>query len=300
MRFIIVTGMSGGGKSTALHLLEDAGFYCVDNLPPSLIGAFAELAMRPGSDLDKIALGVDVRSGAQFEEAPAAIKSLREKGLPVEILFMDCSDEILLKRYKETRRAHPLAGMDRLEVGIRRERALLTKIRHEADVVIDSSRLLTREFRDELFRVLLMDENHNNLMVTILSFGFKHGIPTDADLVFDVRFLPNPFYVDELKLLTGLDAPVREYVTKDPNCQIFLQKLTDLLCFLIPGYIREGKNQLVVAVGCTGGQHRSVTIAQELYEHLKQVGGFGIKLTHRDCDTNVAEVRNRYVQDGAG
>ena len=297
-RFLIVTGMSGGGKSTAIHLLEDAGFYCVDNLPPSLIAPFAELAMRPGSDLERVALGIDARSGSQFEEVPGAIEGLKERGLSVEILFMDCDDAVLVKRYKETRRNHPMqlfSSGGRLEDGIRKERELLAGIRGEADVVIDSSHLLTRELRDELSRVLLHEEQHHNLMVTILSFGFKHGIPTDADLVFDVRFLPNPFYVEELKLLTGPDAPVREYVTGDPDCAVFLDKLTDLMRFLIPGYIREGKNQLVIAVGCTGGQHRSVTIAQALYERLHALGGFGIKIAHRDCHANVDEVKNRYA-----
>jgi UPF0042 nucleotide-binding protein len=286
MRFVIVTGMSGGGKATAIHMLEDAGYYCVDNLPVSLIEKFSELITMPENNINKAVLGIDARAGERFEEVAGIIDSLKEKGIPVEILFMDCSDQVLIKRYKETRRVHPMNVNDignRIEDGIAKEREVLAEIKKRADYVIDSSQLLTRELREELDRIFVQNEEYNSLMITILSFGFKYGIPTDADLVFDVRFLPNPYYIDEYKHQTGNDKPVQDYVKSFPACGEFLDKLTDMLSFLIPGYVQEGKYQLVVGIGCTGGQHRSVTIANELYKRLKEAGGtYGIKLSHRD------------------
>ncbi|MBQ8031496.1 MAG: RNase adapter RapZ [Butyrivibrio sp.] len=284
MRFVIVTGMSGGGKATAIHMLEDAGFYCVDNLPVSLIEKFTELISMPDSEITKVVLGVDARAGQSFEGVAGIIDSLKERGTPVEVLFMDCNDQTLIKRYKETRRIHPMNTVgDRLEDGIAKEREVLSEIKKKADYVIDTSNLLTRELKEELDRIFVKNEGYNSLMINVLSFGFKHGIPSDADLVFDVRFLPNPYYIDELKHQTGNDKPVQDYVKSFPACQEFVDKLTDMLAFLIPGYVKEGKYQLVVAIGCTGGQHRSVTIANELYERLKGLGGnFGLKLTHRD------------------
>jgi len=284
MRFVIVTGMSGGGKATAIHMLEDAGFYCVDNLPVSLIEKFTELISMPDSEITKVVLGVDARAGQSFEGVAGIIDSLKERGTPVEVLFMDCNDQTLIKRYKETRRIHPMNAVgDRLEDGIVKEREVLSEIKKKADYVIDTSNLLTRELKEELDRIFVKNEGYNSLMINVLSFGFKHGIPSDADLVFDVRFLPNPYYIDELKHQTGNDKPVQDYVKSFPACQEFVDKLTDMLAFLIPGYVKEGKYQLVVAIGCTGGQHRSVTIANELYERLKGLGGnFGLKLTHRD------------------
>ncbi len=282
MRIVIVTGMSGGGRSTAIHMLEDAGFYCVDNLPSTLFEKFVELVTMPDSEISKVALGLDVRSGQSFENAPGIIADLKAKGIPVEVLFLECSDKVLVKRYKETRRRHPLSPDGRIEDGIAKEREILAKIRSKADYIIDTSQLLTREFKLEMDKIFVANEKHNNLMVTVLSFGFKHGIPADADLVFDVRFLPNPFYIDELKHLTGNDKPVQDYVKSFPECGQFLDKLADMLEFLVPGYINEGKYQLVVAIGCTGGQHRSVTIANEIYEKLKDKDEFGIKIYHRD------------------
>ncbi|MBE5829691.1 MAG: RNase adapter RapZ [Butyrivibrio sp.] len=284
MRFVIVTGMSGGGKATAIHMLEDAGFYCVDNLPVSLIEKFTELISMPDSEITKVVLGVDARAGQSFEGVAGIIDSLKERGTPVEVLFMDCNDQTLIKRYKETRRIHPMNAVgDRLEDGIAKEREVLSEIKKKADYVIDTSNLLTRELKEELDRIFVKNEGYNSLMINVLSFGFKHGIPSDADLVFDVRFLPNPYYIDELKHKTGNDKPVQDYVKSFPACKEFVDKLTDMLAFLIPGYVKEGKYQLVVAIGCTGGQHRSVTIANELYERLKNLGGnFGLKLTHRD------------------
>ncbi len=284
MRFIIVTGMSGGGKATAIHMLEDAGFFCVDNLPVSLIGKFTELITMPDSEINKVVLGVDARAGQSFEGVAGIIDRLKERGIPVEVLFMDASDSVLIKRYKETRRVHPMNQPgDLLEDGIAKERDVLAEVKKKADYVIDTSSLLTRELKEELDRIFVRNEEYNSLMVNIMSFGFKHGIPSDADLVFDVRFLPNPYYVDELKHQTGNDAPVQDYVKSFPACGEFVDKLFDMLTFLIPGYVQEGKYQLVVAIGCTGGQHRSVTIANEIYDRLKKAGGnFGLKLAHRD------------------
>ena len=284
MRFVIVTGMSGGGKATAIHMLEDAGFYCVDNLPVSLIEKFTELVSMPDSEITKVVLGVDARAGQSFEGVSGIIDSMKERGIPVEVLFMDASDEVLIKRYKETRRIHPMnAAGDRLEDGITKEREVLSEIKKKADYVIDSSNLLTRELKEELDRIFVKNEGYNSLMVNVMSFGFKYGIPTDADLVFDVRFLPNPYYIAELKHQTGNDKPVQDYVKSFPACGEFVDKLADMLTFLIPGYVQEGKYQLVVAIGCTGGQHRSVTIANEIYERLKEANGnFGLNLSHRD------------------
>lgn len=284
MRFVIVTGMSGGGKSTALKLLEDAGFYCVDNLPVPLIEKFIELIETPNAEIQKVALGLDVRTDQNFEATYKSLKQLREKGYLFEILFMDSNDSTLIKRYKETRRKHPLAlgEGERLEDGIRKEREVLRKIKEQSDYILDSSKLLTRELKAELDRIFLANEEFNSLMVSVMSFGFKHGIPQDADLVFDVRFLPNPFYIEELKHLTGNDKPVQDYVMQSPEAEGFLQKLLEMLEFLLPGYVAEGKYQLVIAIGCTGGQHRSVTLANELYKRMKNKGNYGLNIKHRD------------------
>jgi len=282
MRFVVVTGMSGGGKSTALKMLEDAGFYCVDNLPVSLVEKFTELVSMPGSEVNKVALGLDVRSDQNFKDATKTLERLKEAGYKLEILFMDADEEVLIKRYKETRRVHPLAMDKRVEDGVRIERKVLENIRRHADYVIDTSNLLTRELKEELNRIFVEDAAYNSLMVTVMSFGFKHGIPADADLVLDVRFLPNPFYIEELKCKTGNDREVQEYVMGFREAEVFLEKLTDMLEFLIPNYVKEGKNRLVVAIGCTGGQHRSVTLARELYRRMKGRGGYGCKLYHRD------------------
>ena len=282
MRFVVVTGMSGGGKSTALHMLEDVGFYCVDNLPVPLIEKFVELIAMPGSEVEKVALGLDVRVDQPFEDAQKALEKLKENGYNFEILFMEAGDSVLLKRYKETRRMHPLSPGGRVEDGIRKERKVLQAIKGKADYVIDTSNLLTRELKEEIDRIFVKNEEYNSLMVTILSFGFKHGIPADADLVFDVRFLPNPYYREELKYKTGNDKEVQDYVMSFPEAETFIDKLTDMLEFLIPNYVKEGKYQLVIGIGCTGGKHRSVTLANKLYERLKNKGNYGLKIAHRD------------------
>lgn len=285
MRFVIVTGMSGGGKSTAMHMFEDMGFYCVDNLPVQLIDKFMELLTTPNTEISKVALGLDVRADQSFGQAEKILHSLRENGMKFEVLYMDASDMVLLKRYKESRRMHPLCTSEsmRVEDGIAREREVLSQMKKEADYVIDTSKLLTRELKEELNRIFVKNEEYNSLIINILSFGFKHGMPADADLVFDVRFLPNPFYIDELKHQTGNDRGVQEYVMGYPEAGIFLDKLMDMLQFLIPNYIKEGKYQLVIAIGCTGGRHRSVTLANELFKRLKDKRtGYGVTLSHRD------------------
>lgn len=282
MRFVIVTGMSGGGKSTALKMLEDAGFYCVDNLPVSLINKFVELIATPDSEISKVALGLDVRTAQSFSKVEEVLTHLKESGYVFEILFMEASESTLIKRYKESRRVHPLNLDGRVEDGVRKERKILEGIRKKSDYVIDTTRLLTRELKEELDRIFIKNEEYNSLIITILSFGFKNGIPGDADLVFDVRFLPNPYYIDELKHKTGNDQEVRDYVMRFPEAEEFLDRLTDMMNFLIPAYVKEGKYQLVVAIGCTGGKHRSVTLARELYGRLKDKGNYGLRLSHRD------------------
>ena len=269
--------MSGGGKRTAMRMLEDIGFYCVDNLPVPLIDKFMELLTVPNTEISKVALGLDVRTDQSFSQAQQILRTMRQNGFVFEVLFMDASNEVILKRYKESRRMHPLQSEEcvRVEDGIDREREILRQMRKDADYVIDTSKLLTRELKEELDRIFVKNEEYNSLMINIVSFGFKHGILSDADLVFDVRFLPNPFYIEELKYLTGNDRGVQEYVMSYPESEAFLDKLTDLLEFLIPNYVKEGKYQLVIGIGCTGGKHRSVTLANELYRRLKNCGSYG-------------------------
>lgn len=282
MRFVVVTGMSGGGKATAIKFLEDEGFYCVDNLPVRLIDKFMELVFMPENKISKVVLGLDVRADQPFAYVEEVLAALREKGYQYEILFMDASDAVLIRRYKETRRAHPMAPEGRIEDGIRAEREVLQGIKAKADYVIDTSRLLTRDLKEELIRIFQDNRKYNSLMISITSFGFKYGIPSDADLVFDVRFLPNPFYVEELKHLTGNDKPIQEFVWSYPQSKEFQDRLEEMISFLIPYYVKEGKNQLVIAIGCTGGRHRSVAMANDLYSRLKDRGDYGIKLYHRD------------------
>ena len=282
MRFVVVTGMSGGGKSTVLKMLEDAGFYCVDNLPISLVEKFVELISMPNSEVSKVALGLDVRSDQSFQDATRILEQLKQKGYNFEILYIEADENVLIKRYKESRRIHPLALEGRVEDGVRRERKVLENVRKSADYVIDTTHLLTRELKEELDRIFVENGEYNSLMVPVMSFGFKHGIPVDADLVFDVRFLPNPFYIDQLKSKTGNDWEVQDYVLGFDEAETFMEKLVDMIQFLIPNYVKEGKYSLVVGIGCTGGKHRSVTLANELYKRMKDKGTYGIKLYHRD------------------
>lgn len=284
MRFVIVTGMSGSGKRTAMKMLEDIGFYCVDNLPVALIEKFVELITTPTSEVNKVALGLDVRADQSFGGVRSILEQLKSNGYLFEILFLEAGDDVLLKRYKETRRLHPLSPEGRVQEGILREREILKEIREKADYIIDTSHLLTRELKEEIDDIFIRNKEYNSLIVTILSFGFKKGIPADADLVFDVRFLPNPFYIDELKYKTGNDKEVQDYVMTFAEAGVFLQKLMDMLDFLIPNYVKEGKHQLVIGIGCTGGKHRSVTLANALYAGMKDHGTYGVKLYHRDID----------------
>lgn len=285
MKCVIVTGMSGAGKATVLKMLEDMGYFCVDNMPVLLLEAFARLTDEGKISMKKVALGLDIRSGCNSATIEQAIEKLKERKLSYQVLFMDASDECLIKRYKETRRTHPLAGNGRVEKGIALERELMVELKNQADYIFDTSQLLTRELRVNLEHIFMKGEAYSSLMVTILSFGFKYGIPSDSDLVFDVRFLPNPYYIDELKPQTGNDAPVRDFVMGFESSQIFLDKLVDMVRFLLPNYIAEGKNQLIISIGCTGGKHRSVTLANALYQALSRDDReYGIKIEHRDIE----------------
>ncbi len=286
MKLVIVTGMSGAGKTVALKMMEDMGYYCVDNLPIPLMEKFARLILDSQGQRSHVAIGMDIRSGEDLSMMEGILDSWRQGSIAYEILFLDASDQVLIKRYKETRRNHPLSGGGRVDQGIRKEREKLAFLKRQADLIIDTSKLLTRELRQELEKIFVEDQKYKNLFVTVLSFGFKYGIPSDADLVFDVRFLPNPFYVEELRARTGEEKAVQDYVAQGGTADEFLKKLTDMLDFLIPNYVLEGKNQLVIAIGCTGGKHRSVTIANALYGHLKDHQELGLKIEHRDIDND--------------
>ena len=283
MRFVIVSGMSGAGKSTALKMLEDVGYFCADNLPIPLIPKFAELVSVPGTEMEKVALGVDIRSGQGFGELEEILESMDREGFEYEILYLESCDDVLIKRYKETRRFHPLAGSnERVENGIQLERERLKFLKKKSDYILDTSHMLTRELKRELNKIFIENKDYKNLYVTVLSFGFKYGIPSDADLVFDVRFLPNPYYVEGLRPLSGNDKEVRDFVMDNDKAEEFLKKLVDMVQFLIPNFISEGKTQLVIGIGCTGGKHRSVTLANELYKALEQSDQYGSRIEHRD------------------
>lgn len=282
MKLIIVTGMSGAGKSSALKILEDLGYYCVDNLPIPLLPTFAELMYTQNTEITRAAIGIDIRNGVGLKDVGAQLEKMETEGYGYEILFMDATDETLIRRYKETRRMHPMTGDRRISIGIEQERIQLAFLKKKANYIIDTSNLLIRELLQSLQEIFVQNREFKNMMITVLSFGFKYGIPTDADLVFDVRFLPNPYYVEELKTKTGNDMPVQEFVMNCEQAKQFLQKLTDMVQFLIPNYILEGKNQLVIGIGCTGGKHRSVTIANRLYECLRAQKEYNVKIEHRD------------------
>lgn len=285
MRLVIVTGISGAGKVTALKIFEDNGYYCVDNLPIDLIESFADILFGQTNEKNKVAIGVDIRSGKNLEKMSEVLKNMKAKEQNYEILFLDCNNNTLIKRFKETRRSHPMGDRDSVENEINEERAKLEFLREQADYIIDTSNLLVKELRGEIEKIFVLNRDYRNLFVTIVSFGFKHGVPADCDLVFDVRFLPNPYYVPELKHKTGNQKEVQDYVLNSPVSHEFLDKLVDMIKFLIPNYIEEGKNQLVIGIGCTGGHHRSVTIANELYNQLNSSdASYGIRLSHRDID----------------
>ena len=270
MRFVIVTGMSGAGKTSVLKFLEDINFFCVDNLPPALLPKFAELCYEQEGEIERVAMGIDIRGGRLFNDLFEVLSDLQSKGYQYEILYLDASDEVLIKRYKETRRSHPLSRNGSIQEGILKEREMLRDVKTKATYIIDTSQALTRQLKEQINGIFLENKKHENLVITIQSFGFKYGIPTDSDLVFDVRFLPNPFYIQELKELTGNDEPVSSYVMQFEESKMFLAKLVDMVEFLIPLYIKEGKNNLVISIGCTGGKHRSVTLATALFHALGQ------------------------------
>lgn len=291
MRFVIVTGMSGAGKSSVLKMLEDIGYFCVDNLPVPLLPKFAELASGQGENaMPLVALGIDIRSGESLMMVNKVLENVEDLEINYEILFLDCEDIVLIKRYKETRRQHPLSVGGRIEDGIKNERKKMGFLKQRASYIIDTSQMLVRDLKGEVDKIFVKNEPYQNFYMTVLSFGFKYGIPTDADLVFDVRFLPNPYYVENLRKKTGNDSEVRDYVMNCKESGMFLDKIENLLVFLVPQYIKEGKNQLVIAVGCTGGKHRSVTMANGIYQRLKEKS-YSVKVEHRDISKDA--LRNK-------
>lgn len=285
---IIVTGMSGAGKSQAVKVLEDIGYFCIDNLPPVLIPKFAELCVKGGERVRHVALIADIRGGQFFDAMSQALQELRKQGVSYEIVFMEASDKVLINRYKETRRVHPLAFHGRISQGIAEERKRLATLREQADFIIDTSSLKTSQLRDILRKRYALNTGRKGLTVTVVSFGFKHGMPIDADIVDDVRFLPNPYYVEEYRHKSGRVPVVRDYVQSFQVTQTFKEKWFDMIDFLLPNYEREGKSQLVIAVGCTGGMHRSVCMAEEMYRHLKETG-IDVSIEHRDLAKNDVE-----------
>ena len=287
MRFIIVTGLSGAGKSEATNALEDMGYFCVDNLPPKLIKKFAEVCKQSQGSIDKVALVMDIRGGIFFDDLFESLSELSREQFRYEILFLDTSDEVLVKRFKEKRRSHPLAPGGRVITGIELERQKLREVKDKADVIIDTSKYAIKDLREEMARKFGDKEMPEKQMaITILSFGFKYGIPVDSDLVFDVRFIPNPFYIPELKPFSGNDEPVKNYVMEQTETQTFLQKVNDMFEFLIPNYQKEGKRQLIISIGCTGGRHRSVAIANSIYETLR-ANNHDVYVEHRDIKEDV-------------
>lgn len=283
MRFIIITGVSGAGKSHAAKILEDLGFFCVDNLPPALIPKFAEVCFQSKGKMDKIAMVIDIRGGDLLNDLFPGLAALKDAGFSYEILFLEASDDVLIKRFKESRRAHPLAQDGRLIRGIREERRILHGIKEKANFIVDTSNLTPRQLKEEIANIVIEGKNFEGLIINVISFGFKYGIPTDCDLVFDVRFIPNPFYISSMKKLSGRHESVKEFVLKCRETEGFLSKVGDLLEFLIPNYIKEGKSQLVIGIGCTGGKHRSVAIADALYRMLADKQ-HRVVIDHRDIE----------------
>lgn len=283
MRFVIVTGMSGAGKSLVTKYLEDIGFFCVDNLPPALIPKFAEISAQSEGKMEKIALVIDIRGGALLHDLFPALNEVKQSGFSYEILFLEADDDVLVKRYKESRRQHPLSPEGRLVKGIKEERKALEVIKSKANYIIDTSALATRQLKQEINGIFLEGKTFKGIIINIVSFGFKYGIPTDCDLVFDVRFIPNPYYIAPMKYKTGKDDMVRDFVLEASETKTFLAKLDDMLDFLIPNYIKEGKSQLDIGIGCTGGRHRSVAIADEVFKRL-EAKLHRVVIEHRDIE----------------
>lgn len=288
MQFIIVTGMSGSGKSSAMNVLEDIGFYCIDNIPPQLLTKFADICTHSEGKLERVAVAVDIRSGDLFSEIVERWRMLREMNdLDVKILYLEANDEVIIKRYKETRRKHPLddkfSGC--LHKGIAFEREQLSTLREAADYYVDSSYLSASQLKKEI-KSLFLEKSSDSMIIKTMSFGFKYGVSTEADLVFDVRCLPNPYYIKDLRPKTGCDSSVREYVMSFEQSQKLLEKIKDLLDFLIPLYIQEGKSQLVIAFGCTGGKHRSITFTELVTDYLSSQG-LRVQKNHRDIQKDI-------------
>ena len=290
MIFVIVTGMSGAGKSLAIKHMEDLGFFCVDNLPPSLIPKFAEICFQSKGRMKKIALVIDIRGGELLKDLFPGLAELKDAGFSYQILFLDASDKVLIKRFKESRRLHPLSTDGRIVKGIKDERRILREIKSKADHIIDTSELFSRQLKEELVEIFSEGQNIKGLIISIVSFGFKYGVPMDCDLIFDVRFLPNPYYIESMKRLTGKDKSVKDYVLSSEVTTLFLEKLKDMIDFLLPNYVKEGKSQLVVGIGCTGGQHRSVAIADEIYNAFHDNRYITI-IEHRDIDKHTKKGR---------
>ncbi|GAA0733817.1 RNase adapter RapZ [Clostridium oceanicum] len=289
MRFVIVTGLSGAGKTQAIRSLEDLGFFCVDNLPPTLIPKFAEACYKTEGKIQKIALVIDIRGGKFFDDLFESLNYLKKESYKYEILFLDASDEVLIKRFKESRRKHPLSPAGRVLNGISEERNRLREVKDRSDNIVDTSTLSTRELRGVINKIYGEEgQVETQLMITVVSFGFKYGIPLDSDLVFDVRFLPNPYYIPHLKKHSGQDDLIKDYVMSFDVSKNFVEKLEDMLKFLIPNYIKEGKRQLIISIGCTGGRHRSVSIANTIYERLKEKD-FKVNIDHRDINEDVSK-----------
>lgn len=281
MKFVIVTGLSGSGKSETMRALEDMGFYCVDNLPPALITKFAELCYQPNSSIDKVALGIDIRGRKFFEALHESLNYLEKENYEYEMVYLDCNDDVLLKRYKMTRRNHPLAKDMQIPEGIKMERKIMEPLKELSTCIIDTTNMKPKDLKEEIKKIYSSGEDNPNLTISVVSFGFKHGILADADLVFDVRFLPNPYYIEELRSKTGDDKEVRDYVMNSRISEEFYIKLLDMIHFLVPQYIEEGKQHLVIGVGCTGGRHRSVTITNLIAEDLSNKG-YRVVKKHRD------------------
>lgn len=288
MKFVIVTGLSGAGKTQANRVLEDLGYFCIDNLPPTLIPKFAEACRQTDGKIEKAALVMDIRGGKFFDAIFESLKYLKDNEYEYEILFLDATDEMLVKRFKESRRSHPLAQDGRVINGIEIERNKLRELKDRADIIIDTSKLEIKDLREKIVENYGagQEQRERDISITVLSFGFKYGIPVDSDLVFDVRFLPNPFYIPELKKFSGLEVPVRDYVLGHEETQGFIDKLNDMLKFLIPNYVKEGKRQLIVSIGCTGGRHRSVAIAKSIYDSLSE-DGYKATIEHRDINEDI-------------
>jgi UPF0042 nucleotide-binding protein len=285
MEFTIVTGMSGAGRSQALKRLEDLGFFCVDNMPPSMLPEFAALCLG-NEDIKKAAAVVDLRMGEMFDNVYDAIKKLNEmKDITLSIVYLDASDEALVKRFKETRRRHPMAQDGNILTGITKERGKLKRIYDLSNVKIDTSAFSLKKL-GEVMQELFSSEKDNGILITVTTFGYKRGIPIDADMVFDMRFIPNPFYVEELREKTGQDKEVKDFVLSYPRARIFIEKINELVSYVAPYYLEQDKKQLIIAVGCTGGMHRSVVIAEELYKLFKNQG-LHVTIEHRDMERDL-------------